>query len=190
MNSDPRHAQPGGPVDPLVATPGEIDPSELPPMPPPPDIAPDAGVAELRQLLIEFSQSMYRSMSAIPAALRSLDSRTGLLRRILYAFLAVIVIDVIFTLGLGVGLKTTWATQGQLTATQQQLKDAIVQLNRVNHSNCFLYGLVIPNYHGGNSPQRLSYPGGPVAYDQLFIGMQQTSDHDLNCGIKHSVPGT
>jgi hypothetical protein len=147
-------------------------------MPPPPEVSPTAGVAELRQLLIEFSQSMYKSVAALPGAVRSLDNRTGLLRRLLVAFLVMILLDIGITVILGIILH-------QRGHTQAELNTAVDRLNRVVHNDCLLYGLIIPNYHPGNSPQRTSYPGGPAAYDGLYIGMENASDY-IDCGIPHN----
>jgi hypothetical protein len=178
MSSDPRHASAPPPPD----DDPKIDPSAVPPMPPPPNVPVTASVAELRQLLIEFSTSMYRSVAAIPGALRSLDSRTGLLRRLLVAFLVTLVLDIGLTIVVGFFVHN----QGQ---TQDQLHAAVGKLDRVIKGNCYVLGLVLPNYHPGSAPQRANYPGGAAAYDNLYVGMQGWSD-ELGCGIKHTVPGT
>lgn len=182
MSFERRH---GKPEDPIVRTAmGDpvVSPDAIPPIPSPPAISPTAGVAELRQLLIEFSRSMYKAMAALPGAIRALDSRTGLLRRLLIVLLITLVLDI----GMSVVIGVVLYNQGK---TQAQLQAVVSQLGHVVHGNCYELGLIIPNYHKGDSVQRLSYPGGPASYDQLYIGMQNWGD-EIGCGIKHSVPGT
>lgn len=179
----------GAPVDPVIDTDPQVSPDAIPPVPPLPEVSPTAGVDELRQLLVEFSTSMYKTVAALPRAVRSLDSRTSLLRRLLIAFVITLVLDIGLTFVVAYVTHNQGRTQAQIKATAAQLQTVVGQLDHVVHGNCFVLGIALPNYHQGDSPQRQSYPGGPAAYDRLYIGMQGWSD-ELGCGIAHIVPGT
>lgn len=97
-----------------------------------------------------------------------------------------IAFDVAITLvGLffGLHLRTLSADNQALLAQVQQQQ---ARLGASIHETCNLYGLFESFY---SDAARSRFPQGPVAYDQGYIQLQHSSDN-LQCGLKHVVPGT
>lgn len=74
--------------------------------------------------------------------------------------------------------------QNDALITQLQIQQA--RLGTSVHETCNLYGLFESFY---SDAARARFPQGGVAYDQGYIQLQHSSDN-LQCGLKHVVPGT
>lgn len=97
-----------------------------------------------------------------------------------------IAFDVLITLAglfFGLHLRTLSDDNQQLLAQVQQQQ---VRLGTSIHETCNLYGLFESFY---SDAARNRFPQGPMAYDQGYIQLQHSSDN-LQCGLKHVVPGT
>lgn len=144
-------------------------------MPPAPVVSATATVDELRDIVREFTGIISAPLRVIPGAVKSLDARTAILRRLFMTVIAVLILDIAFT-----------AVGGYFVV---DLKNTDGRLDRSVHSQCYLDTLLLHTYRPGDAPQRLNYPKGPVGYDLDYAGLQQAAD-DNQCRIKHVVPGT
>lgn len=97
-----------------------------------------------------------------------------------------IAFDVIVTvLGVVMGFNL-YSVEHQNDALINQLQAQQARLNTSIHETCNLYGLFLNFY---SDAARTRFPQGAAAYDQGYVQLQKSSDN-LQCGIKHVVPGT
>lgn len=74
----------------------------------------------------------------------------------------------------------------QNDAILSQVQAQQVRLATSIHETCNLYGTFI-NFYSPAAAAR--FASGPAQYNQLYIVLQHSADN-LQCGIKHVVPGT
>lgn len=97
-----------------------------------------------------------------------------------------IAFDVIVTvLGVVMGFNL-YSVEHQNDALINQLQAQQTRLNTSIHETCNLYGLFLNFY---SDAARTRFPQGAAAYDQGYAQLQKSSDN-LQCGLKHVVPGT
>lgn len=97
-----------------------------------------------------------------------------------------IVFDIIVTvLGFVLGINV-YNISHQKDALIVQLQQQQSRLGVSIHETCNLYGTFISFY---SSAARDRFVGGPAQYDLLYVTLQKSADN-LQCGIKHVVPGT
>jgi hypothetical protein len=97
-----------------------------------------------------------------------------------------IAFDILVTLAgviLGVNVYSVSHQNDQLITQLQQQQ---IRLGTSIHETCNLYGTFI-NFYSPASRDR--FAGGAAQYNQLYIVLQHSADN-LQCGIKHVVPGT
>jgi hypothetical protein len=97
-----------------------------------------------------------------------------------------VVFDILVTVaGLILGINV-YSVSHQNDALISQLQAQQARLATSIHETCNLYGTFI-NFYSPAARDR--FAGGPVQYDQLYLVLQKSADN-LNCGVKHVVPGT
>jgi hypothetical protein len=97
-----------------------------------------------------------------------------------------IAFDVIVTvLGVVMGFNL-YSVEHQNDTLINQIRDQQVRLGVSIHETCNLYGTFL-NFYSDAAKAR--FVGGPAQYDQLYLTLQTSADN-LQCGIKHVVPGT
>lgn len=97
-----------------------------------------------------------------------------------------IAFDILVTaLGLILGVNV-YRVEHQNDALIAQIQQQQVRLGTSIHETCNLYGLFDSFY---SDAAKARFAGGPVKYDQLYAQLQVSSDN-LQCGLKHIVPGT
>lgn len=97
-----------------------------------------------------------------------------------------IAFDVIVTvLGVVMGFNL-YSVEHQNDALINQLQAQQSRLSTSIHETCNLYGTFL-NFYSDAAKTR--FVGGPAQYDQLYLTLQTSADN-LQCGIKHVVPGT
>lgn len=98
-------------------------------------------------------------------------------------FIAFDVLITIFGLVFGFHLHTL-INQNQ--SLLQQVQQTQTRLNISIHETCALYGTFEKFY---SDAARGRFVGGPTEYDNLYVQLQTSADN-LQCGLKHVVPGT
>jgi hypothetical protein len=79
-----------------------------------------------------------------------------------------------------------YSVEHQNDALINQIRDQQVRLGVSIHETCNLYGTFL-NFYSDAAKAR--FVGGPAQYDQLYLTLQTSADN-LQCGIRHVVPGT
>lgn len=149
-----------------------------------------AGLAETarslvdeRAALAETAQELVKSNRALTTNVATLiDTVAQLARKIsvrTWAFVIVIVLDIILTFALGFFGISYFRAQDQIAAI-------VAQLDRSVHAQCGTLELLIKSYRGQPPP---GSPIDPREYNDAYIKIQRQAD-DVPCGIKHVVPGT
>jgi hypothetical protein len=97
-----------------------------------------------------------------------------------------IVFDIIVTvLGIILGFNV-YSVSHQNDQLIAQLQQQQTRLGTSIHETCNLYGTFIGFY---SPAARERFAGGPAQYDQLYVTLQKSADN-LQCGVKHVIPGT
>jgi hypothetical protein len=97
-----------------------------------------------------------------------------------------VVFDILVTVaGLILGVNV-YSVSHQNDALITQLQQQQTRLAVSIHETCNLYGTFIGFYSPAAKDR---FAGGPAQYDQLYLVLQKSADN-LQCGVKHVVPGT
>jgi hypothetical protein len=139
------------------------------------DNALSARMEDLRQTLAELTPEVTKLQQDQKSTWTWLKGGAG--------FVLFDIIVTILGIILGINVYNVSHQNDQLIAQLQQQQG---RLATSIHETCNLYGTFI-NFYSDAAKGR--FAGGPVQYDQLYVTLQTSADN-LQCGIKHVVPGT